>query len=42
MDFDKLKEQMLKDNPDMTVAVSVNGAVGSSDRNRYPLVVLQV
>lgn len=41
MDFDKLKEQMLKENPSMTVALSVNGTGAAGDRNRYPLVVLQ-
>ncbi len=42
MDFEKMKEQMMKENPDMTIAVSVNGSGAHGERNRYPLVVLQV
>ena len=40
MDFEKLKEQLMKENPSMTVALSIKGAIGG-ERNRYPLVVLQ-
>lgn len=39
MDFEKLKENMKKENPNMTITLSVNGSSG--EKNRYPLVVLQ-
>lgn len=39
MDFEKLKEHLKKDNPNMTITLSVNGSSG--EKNRYPLVVLQ-
>ena len=40
MDFDKLKEQMMADNPNMTIALA-NPMANGTDRNRYPLAVLQ-
>lgn len=40
MDFDKMKEQMMADNPNMTIALS-NPMANGVDRNRYPLSVLQ-
>ncbi|XP_057368031.1 advillin-like [Daphnia carinata] len=39
VDFEKLKENLKKDNPNMTIALSVNGSSG--EKHRYPLIVLQ-
>lgn len=38
MDFEKLKANLIKENPNMTIALNVNG---TGEKNRYPLVVLQ-
>ena len=40
MDFDKLKQQMMAHNPNMTIALA-NPMANGTDRNRYPLAVLQ-
>jgi villin 1/advillin len=39
MDFEKMKVELMKNNPNMTITLSVNGAGG--EKNKYPLVVLQ-
>ncbi len=39
MDFEKMKAELMKTNPNMTITLSTKGAGG--EKNRYPLVVLQ-
>lgn len=39
MDFEKMKAELMKTNPNMTITMSIKGVGG--EKNRYPLVVLQ-
>lgn len=41
MDFEKMKEELKKTNPDMTIALNVNGVPNNGPKLRYTLTVLQ-